>query len=165
MSNKEDFLNQFPEEIREKLRMILNKIEKTMGQIEGVDGVNIGEMMAQREQIHKKMLEHRDKNKDDRTKSVGDRVKIWDGSFLEIIEDNIKVNEYFKDRDKMEELGKGYVDTPCIVAQEKQKYEGIFPFTDMMKEEDAKMNLDLVLWVPSMQKHVRTASRFVKLID
>lgn len=103
----------------------------------------------------------REQNQDNRTKTIGDRVMIWDLSFAEVVEDNLRLNEYVHDAEKRTEqvttLAKGCVDNPCIVVQENQKYEADFM--------DHKKTLDLVLWSSKLQKHIRTSSEFVKLID
>lgn len=121
----------------------------------------IKHLLDMRNKMIAKMDEARQNHYDPRTKTIGDRVMIWDLSFAEVIEDNLKLNEAIRDKDKRTDqvtnTAKGCVDNPCIVVQEKQKYEADFM--------DHKKTLDLVLWSSALQKHIRTSSEFVKLID
>lgn len=98
-------------------------------------------LIETRNKILKALEQAKAANYDSRTKTVGDRVKIWDYSFAYVVEDDTPV--------------KDLLDT-CIVAADNQTYDSEFL--------GHRKTLDLIVWNSKLQKHIRTSSEFVKLV-
>lgn len=110
------------------------------------EDVNQAMNLAKSETL-KVVLRHIAANKDDRDKTVGDRVIIWDCSRLTDVE-----------------TGKRVIDPLDISILEK--------YYSVVLEEGLKFNtlgmveknLDLKVWSPIINKVYRTSSDFVKLV-
>ena len=105
-------------------------------------------------ELHQRVDAKIKENYDPRPKSVGDRVMIWDPSFAQVVESKTSPEDY--------------VNIPCIVAQERQSSPTDAPeeIIEMAKRQGEDITtLDLVVWCPKIQKHIRTMSRCVKLIN
>lgn len=92
-----------------------------------------------------------EENFDPRTKTVGDRILVWDSSRLT----NAETGRYVNDNVE-ESILANY---PSVVIEDGCKF-------DATKETLAgtfTVNLDLIIWSKQLNKKYRTSSKFVKL--
>lgn len=90
-------------------------------------------------------------NTDQRTKTVGDRILVWDTSRLTNAETG-KAADDFEDR--------VLHDYPSIVIEDRIRFEAKL---ETLAGNFTK-NLDLIVWSKSLNKKYRTSSEFVKLV-
>lgn len=93
-----------------------------------------------------------EENFDPRTKSVGDRVLVWDSSRLTNAETNRYVNDHIEESilTKYESV---VIEDGCKFDATKETLAGTFT-----------VNLDLKVWNKTLNKVYRTSSKFVKLV-
>ena len=92
-----------------------------------------------------------EENSDPRTKTVGDRVLVWDTSRLTNAETNKRADDF------EERMMHKY---PSIVIEDRQRYEA--KLTTLAG--DFTKILDLKVWNKSLNKVYLTSSDFVKLV-
>lgn len=92
------------------------------------------------------------KNQDNRTKTVGDRVLVWDGSRLTDFETSEIEYEPTVHRTLSE--------NPSIVIGDHNSY--VVELSTFAG--DFSKNLDLIIWNKKLNKKFRTSSDFVKLV-
>lgn len=98
------------------------------------------------------ITDHIAKNKDDRSKTIGDIVHVWDGSRLT----DVETGEIDYDPTIHRVLSR----TDSIVIEDQVKH--IAALTTFAG--DFSKNLDLVIWNKKLNKKYRTSSEFVKLV-
>lgn len=100
----------------------------------------------------KDLVQHINKNKDERTKHVGDQVLVWDTSRLTEFETDNPVDDLLDERI--------ITHHPSIVIETNCKYDA----TLYIGKRPYILNLDLKIWNKTLNRVYRTYSNFVKII-
>lgn len=98
-------------------------------------------------------------NQDNRTKEVGDKIIIWDGSYNICIEEGRHYS------------GTDLNDHECIVVSTNESFIGEDKYSGVNLDNDidsliftSTHPLDLIVYSKKYNKHIRTSSDFVKIV-
>jgi hypothetical protein len=104
------------------------------------------------EKTRKLVQSHIAKNQDNRIKTIGDKVLVWDCSRLT----DVSTGEIDYDTSVHRTLS----ENASIVIEDRNKY--VAQLTTFAG--DFSKNLDLIIWNKKLNKKFRTSSEFVKLV-